>query len=127
VSDYTLDTTKRPEGAIIIDGHRYLRTGITRSVQKTVNQKRRQLRALEAELTNAEEADDADRFDELEDEVADHVLDILGCLLTSENGSEPAGVYLKRAWQEDRLQLDTQVYPLMEHLMEGMAAPVPPA
>lgn len=127
MSDYTLDTTTRQEGAIIIDGHRYQRVGITRSVQRAVNQKRRRIAELEQEATTAEEAKLFDRFDEIEDEVAGHILDILGVMLVSENGAEPAGVYLKLAWADDRLQLDTHLYPLMTHLFGGMQQPVPPA
>ena len=127
MSDYTLDTTTRHEGAIIIDGHRYLRVGVTRSVQRTVNEKRRDVRRLEQEAKAAEDAEDYARLDEIQDEEAACILGILGALLTSENGAEPAGVYLERAWREDRLRLDVHLYPLMEHLFEGLVAPNPPA
>jgi hypothetical protein len=127
MSDYTLDTTQRAPGAIIIDGHRYLRAGITRSVQRAVNQRRRRITELEAEAATAEETNDTDKFDAVEDEVAEQILDILGVMLVSDNGAEPAGVYLKRAWAEDRLQLDTHLYPLMTHLFGEMQQPVPPA
>lgn len=127
MSDYTLNTEERAPGAIIIDGHRYLRVGITRTVQRTVNQKRRRISELEQEATAADAAKDYTRFEEIEDEVATQILDILGVMLVSENGAEPAGTYLKRAWVEDRLQLDTHLYPLMTHLFGEMQQPVPPA
>ena len=127
MGDYTLNTNDRAPGAIIIDGHRYLRAGITRSVQRAVNQKRRRIAELEAAATAAETANDDDKFDAIEDEVAGVILEILGVMLVSENGSEPAGTYLQRAWMEDRLQLDTHLYPLMTHLFGEMPQPVPPA
>lgn len=127
MSDYTLDTTKRQEGAIIIDGHRYLRVGVTRTVQRVLNRQRREAQRLEAEAKKAEEAEDYDRVEELQDEEADCILNILGAMLVSENGAEPAGDYLKKAWLEDRLQLDTHMYPLMEHLFATLVVGDPPA
>jgi hypothetical protein len=122
MKDHTLDTSKRAEGAIVIDGHRYVRVGATRSVQRTVNRLRRDARRLENEALAAEEAEDYDRVDELQDEEADCIFSILGALLTSENGAEPAGAYLRQAWMEDRLQMDTHLYPLMNVLFAEMEA-----
>jgi hypothetical protein len=122
MKDHTLDTSKRAEGAIVIDGHRYVRVGATRSVQRTVNKLRRDARRLEAEAIAAEEAEDYDRVDELQDEEADCIFSILGALLTSENGAEPVGAYLRQAWMEDRLQMDTHLYPLMNVLFAEMEA-----
>lgn len=122
MKDHTLDTSKRAEGAIVIDGHRYVRVGATRSVQRTVNRLRREAKRLEAEAVAAEEAEDYDRVDELQDEEADCIFSILGALLTSENGAEPAADYLRKAWMEDRLQMDTHLYPLMNVLFAEMEA-----
>lgn len=127
MGDYTLDTSKRAEGAIVIDGHRYLRAGVTRTVQRALNRQRREATLLEAEAKQAEAAEDYDRVDELQDLEADCILSILGVLLVSENGAEPAAEYLKKAWLEDRLQLDTHLYPLMEHLLSSLEVGRPPA
>lgn len=127
MSDYTLDTTTRQEGAIIIDGHRYLRAGLTRTVQKRVMAEKRALRDLDKQMAEAEEAGDEDRQDELEDEAIRHGLALIGALLESENGAEPADVYLHQKWMAGELRADVHVWPLTEHLTEGMPKPVPPA
>jgi hypothetical protein len=127
VSDYTLNTNDHAEGAIIIDGHRYLRRGLTRTVQKTVQRKRRELTKLEEQAKAAEEAEDYERSDELDDEAARCIIDMVGALLVSENGAEPAAVYLQEAWDSDRLQADRHLYPLMQMLVADMELPVPPA
>lgn len=127
MSDYTLDTTTRQEGAIIIDGHRYLRAGLTRTVQKTVNHERRILRNLEPQMAQAVEADDGERFDALEDEAVAHGLAMICALLEAENGAQPAHEYLQEKWMAGELRADVHLWPLIEHLTEGMQQPVPPA
>lgn len=126
MGDYTLDTTTRQEGAIIIDGHRYLRAGVTRTVQKKVNKERRALAELERLASEAEEDGDTARADELEDEAIKHGIALIGALLESENGAEPADVYLQGKWMAGELRADVHLWPLAAHLTEGMRTASPP-